>query len=266
MSARLPTLYIPHGGGPCFFMEWDPPETWKKMGAWLSQLANTIARPKAIIVVSAHWEEGEFAVMGHPNPSLIFDYSGFPKHTYELTYPAPGSPELAEKVVRLLKAAGIPAKQDNERGFDHGVFIPFKLIYPNANIPVIQLSLKTGLDPAAHIAAGKALASLRDEGVLIVGSGMSYHNLREFFKGGPDVAKSSDQFDAWLNAIVHGSPDERVKSLCDWRGAPSAQHAHPREEHLLPLMVVAGAAGADSGKNIFFDRVMEATVSAFQFG
>ena len=262
---RQPVLYIPHGGGPCFFMDWDPPDTWHKMAAWLGQLGGSIGvPPQAIIVVSAHWEEKEFTVQTHPNPPLLYDYYGFPKHTYQLTYPAPGSPELADRIRDCLKKAGIPSRTDAQRGFDHGVFIPLKLIYPDANIPIVQLSLKAGLDPARHIAAGQALGELRDEGVLIIGSGMSYHNMQAF---GESANAVSDQFDAWLTeAVCAHDAETRNKKLCDWSLAPAGRAAHPREEHLLPLMVVAGATGKDTGRKIFTDRVMGATVSAFQFG
>lgn len=266
---RLPTFYIPHGGGPCFFMEWPAamggPETWKKMAAWLSALPGLIgARPEAIVVISGHWEEPEFTVNSGAHPRLFFDYYGFPEHTYKLEYPAPGSAALAREIRGLLEAAGIPSQEDSTRGFDHGVFIPFKLIYPNADIPVVQLSLKEGLDPAEHIAAGRAIAPLRERGVLIVGSGMSYHNLREM---GRDVRAISDQFDAWLtDATCAPTAAARAEKLARWQEAPGARRAHPREEHLIPLMVVAGAGGDDLGKKVFTDHVLGTTVSAFQFG
>src|SRR5581483_11331056 len=147
----LPTLFIPHGGGPCFFMDWNPPGTWGKMAEWLRGLGASIGeKPKAVLVTSGHWERDEFTVASNARPPLIYDYSGFPRHTYELKYDAPGSPVLAERVRELLGQAGIPARLDAERGYDHGVFVPFKLIYPNADVPIVQLSLRTGLDPSAH--------------------------------------------------------------------------------------------------------------------
>jgi aromatic ring-opening dioxygenase catalytic subunit (LigB family) len=261
----LPTLYIPHGGGPCFFMEWNPPDTWKRMGRWLSDLAAAIgARPRAIVVISAHWEEAAFTVMTNPHPKLFYDYYGFPPHTYALRYDAPGDPALAARVASLLKDAGLATGSDAERGFDHGVFIPFKLIYPDADIPIIQLSLQANLDPALHIAAGRALAPLREEGVLIVGSGMSYHNMTAF-RGG--AAPQSEAFDAWLDKAISGAaPQAAQERLSHWQEAPGARAAHPREEHLLPLMVAAGAGGEDIGHRVFTDRVMGAVVSAFRFG
>jgi aromatic ring-opening dioxygenase catalytic subunit (LigB family) len=258
----MPTLFIPHGGGPCFFMDWDPPETWVTMAAYLKDIAGTLPLiPKAIVVVSAHWEEPEFTVTAHPQPPLIYDYFGFPPHTYEIKYAAPGSPMLAEEIYGLLKKNGIAVRQDRERGFDHGVFIPFKLIFPEADIPIVQLSLKHGLDPEEHLAAGRALAPLRNEGVLIVGSGMSYHNLKRFMRG-DDPA--SGMFDNWLTSAVL-SP-ERNNLLTRWETAPAAHDAHPREEHLLPLMVVAGAAGDDAGARTFHDSVNGIVISGYRFG
>ncbi len=256
----MPTLFIPHGGGPCFFMDWDPPDTWTKMGEYLRGIAATLPKPKAIVVISAHWEEPDFTVMTNPKPGLIYDYNGFPPHTYQIQYPAPGSPEVAARVATLLTSAGIAVRENAQRGFDHGVFIPFKLVYPAADIPVIQLSLKAGLDPAAHIAAGRALAPLRDEGILIVASGMSYHNLGRFFRGNDPGAQ---EFDDWLAAAVT-APDA-LEQLMRWQDAPSSRAAHPREEHLLPLMVAAGAGGG-AGSRTYSDRVNGIALSGFRFG
>ena len=263
----MPTLFIPHGGGPCFFMDWNmgPPDTWEKMEKWLRGLADTLpAKPKAVVVISGHWEESQVTVNSAANPDLYFDYYGFPPHTYELTYPAPGDPELARQVQSLLSQAGFPCGETLERGLDHGVFVPFKLFMPEAEIPVVQLSLVEGLDPDIHLRIGQALAPLRSQGVLIVGSGMSYHNMQAL-KGGEGL-DDSDQFDNWLSSACELPPAERRQALIEWAQAPSALNAHPREEHLLPLMVVAGAAMDEPGHHIYRDRVMNATVSAFQFG
>ena len=261
----LPTLFIPHGGGPCFFMDWDPPDTWTKMAAWLGQLAGSIGvTPKAIVVISGHWEAAQVGVTASPHPPLIYDYTGFPPHTYQLTYPAPGAPDLAQQIVSLLDQAGISARLDPDRGFDHGVFIPFKVVYPKAEIPVVQLSLQAGLDPRTHIQIGQALAPLRKRGVLIVGSGMSYHNMRGF---GERFGEASEEFDAWLTAAVCAADAQtRNQRLEKWLTAPEARIAHPREEHLIPLMVAAGAAGTDTGTRIFTDIVMGVRVSAYRFG
>lgn len=266
-SPRMPAVFIPHGGGPCFFMDWDPRDEWDKMADYLRHIAKDLpAKPKAIVMVSAHWIQSEVTVTSGANPDMMFDYYGFPAHTYELRYPAPGEPALAERLVALLKGAGIPARTNPKRGFDHGMFIPLLLMYPDADIPVVQLSLTQTLNPAEHIAIGQAIQSLRDEGVLIVGSGMSFHNMRGY--GDPHYGPISDQFDAWLTQAVESDPAARNASLSNWEAAPQARQCHPprAEEHLIPLMVVAGAAGQDKGVKAFSDRVMQTTLSAFHFG
>ncbi len=270
-QTRQPTLYIPHGGGPCFFMDTPPgfpPDMWQKMAAYLSGIAADLSRrPAAILAISGHWEMPAATVNAAPHPALLFDYHGFPESTYRLTYPAPGSPELAARVRTLLAAAGIANAEDTQRGLDHGVFVPFKLIYPDADIPVVQLSLLQGLDPAAHLALGRALAPLRDEGVLIVGSGMSYHNLRDIFRDEPHSNGQAAQFDDWLvETVTDGDSELRARRLQDWAGAPGARACHPRAEHLLPLMVAAGAAGADRGRHVYGERLLGKALSGFQFG
>lgn len=262
---RLPSYFLPHGAGPCFFMDWNPADAWDRMAAYLRGLANDLpARPRAVLTVSAHWLEPFFTVGSAAQPELIFDYQGFPPHTYRLTYPAPGDPKLAGKVVALLRDAGLPAREDPARGLDHGVFVPLKLVFPGADLPVVPLSLRSDLDPAAHLAAGRALAPLREEGVLILGSGMSFHNMRGY--GDPRFGPVSDTFDAWLTKSVgEPEPAARAAALAAWAEAPGGLQSHPRgqEEHLLPLMVAAGAGGA--GRRDFSDRVMETTLSAFRF-
>lgn len=269
-TRRMPTLYLPHGGGPCFFMDPPPqaPRTWDGMAAYLRGLAASIgARPRAVLVVSAHWEAARPTVNGGAQPGLLFDYYGFPEHTYRLSWPAPGSPELAARVRGLLGAAGIGSDEDTTRGYDHGVFVPFLLVWPQADIPVVQLSLQAGLDPAAHLAIGKALAPLREEGVLIVGSGMSYHNLREFFAPDARATQDAERFDAALAAAVENAdPSARDAQLKAWRRMPAALACHPRAEHLLPLMVVAGACAEDRGRRTWSDRIFGKPVSAYRFG
>jgi aromatic ring-opening dioxygenase catalytic subunit (LigB family) len=246
-------------------MDWDPPETWTAMKDFLSGLGREVGtRPRAILVISAHWEEPVFTVTSHPAPPLLFDYYGFPEHTYKLTYAAPGAPDLAAEIRGLLAKAGLPSAENKTRGFDHGVFIPFMLTYPKADIPIVQLSLMKGLDPAEHLALGRALAPLRHKGVLIAGSGMSYHNLREFFRTEED--RGSQAFDDWLTAAAEAPGKERNALLTSWEDAPFARACHPREEHLLPLMVAAGAAEAEAGKRIFRDTVMGHVVSGHRFG
>jgi aromatic ring-opening dioxygenase catalytic subunit (LigB family) len=266
-TARMPTWYIPHGGGPCFFMEWNPPHTWHRMADFLTHLASSLPRrPKAIVMVSAHWLAPHVAVTSAAQPELVYDYYGFPPHTYQLQYPAPGAPALAAQIVATLGAAGIASAADEQRGFDHGMFIPLKLIFPLAEIPVLQLSLHDSLDPARHLAIGRALQGLRDQDVLIIGSGMSFHNMRAY--GKVESGPVSDAFDDWLTQAVESGWQQRERLLTNWEQAPGARLCHPprAEEHLLPLMIVAGAAGADAGRKVFSDRVMETTVSAFSFG
>ena len=261
----LPTLFIPHGAGPCFFMDWSrgPADTWDSTAAWLKGLiADLPERPKAILVVSGHWEEPVFTVGSSPKPPMLFDYYGFPEHTYRLTFDAPGSPALASRVRELLGGAGFPTAEDTARGYDHGVFVPLKLVTPDADIPVVQLSLRGDLDPAAHLAAGRALAPLRDEGVLIVGSGMSWHNMRGF---SPAFTEKSAQFDAWLEGAIR-DPATRDETIAHWDQGPYAREAHPREEHLAPLFIAAGAAEGEPGRVAFRDVAMDVVLSGYEFG
>ena len=270
-AARQPVIFVPHGGGPCFWIEFPPPfgpHAWDNLRDYLAGVLKSLPeRPKAFLVVTAHWETDQPTVSVNPKPGMLYDYNGFPPHTYELSYPAPGDPALAAEVKRLIEAAGLPVATDGERGFDHGVFVPFLLIYPEADIPVVQLSLAASLDPAAHLAIGRALQPLRDEDVLIVGSGLSFHNLRGFFTEDPRIAAEAEAFDQWLTrAVTDPDPTARDAALCQWVRAPGARTSHPREEHLLPLMVAAGAAGADAGMRTYSDHVFGKAVSSYRFG
>jgi aromatic ring-opening dioxygenase catalytic subunit (LigB family) len=238
-----------------------------RLEASLADVPRQLGRePKAILMISGHWEEKDFTVMGNPNPPMIYDYSGFPEHTYQVRYTAPGSPELAHRVLELLQAAGIVGTFDAKRGFDHGAFVPLSVMYPNANIPVVQLSLKNSYSPQQHIDAGRALAPLRDENVLIVGSGLSYHNLRQFDARG---SVPSHNFDDWLNeTLMNTSPQARTQRLMEWKQAPAAREAHPHEDHLLPLMVVVGTAENEKAETIYHqdDFFGSLAVSSFRFG
>jgi len=265
-TKRQPAIFLPHGGGPCFFMDWTwgPADTWNATQKFLEGLAATLPEPpKAMVVVSGHWEEPAFTASAAARPELIFDYSGFPEHTYRLTWPAPGDPELAGRVAGLLGESGLPAALSQSRGFDHGVFVPLKVAFPEARIPVVSLSLASSLDPALHLAAGQALRPLRDQGVLIVASGMSFHNLRGYLR--PETVERARAFDAWLTRAVESPAVERAELLDLWREAPFAAFAHPREEHLMPLMVGAGAGGDGPGTRIFSDEPMGAAISAYRF-
>ncbi len=265
----FPSIYIPHGGGPCFFMDWTvgPPDTWDKMAAWFGQLLESVGRkPKAIVVFSAHWELPQVTINSSPSPELIYDYSGFPEHTYSIQYPAPGSPAIASRIAELLGKQNIASALDPAHGLDHGVFIPFKLIHPQADIPIIQVSLLADLNPEKHFAIGQALQPLRNEQVLIIGSGLSYHNMGALMNNPTGTNDDADHFDTWLTKACTSDSVTRKERLLNWQAAPSARNAHPREEHLIPLMVAAGAASNEEGLCLFTDRVMGATVSAYQFG
>jgi aromatic ring-opening dioxygenase catalytic subunit (LigB family) len=261
---RMPTYYIPHGGGPWPFMP-ERAAALTGLAAFLrGLLADVGTTPRAILVISGHWEEPTPTVSRRDDHAMLYDYYGFPPETYELDYPAPGSIEVADRVRDVLAAAGFPVATDRERGYDHGVFVPFMLVAPDGTIPVVPLSLVAGLDPAQHLAIGRALAPLRDEGILIVGSGMSFHNLRALFSGA-DLSQA-DAFDTWLGEAVTADAAERAARLTAWESAPAARFAHPREEHLLPLMVAAGAAEDDPGTRVYRENVMGATTSGFRFG
>jgi aromatic ring-opening dioxygenase catalytic subunit (LigB family) len=263
-SAPLPTFFLPHGGGPCFFMD-DPDGIWSRLEQFLARvIADLPERPKALLIVSGHWEAARFTVNRAAQPPLLYDYYGFPEHTYSLRWDAPGAPAVADRAAALLHAAGFATGEEEARGWDHGVFVPMKVAVPGADIPTVQLSLLGGLDPAAHIAAGRALQPLRDEGVLIVGSGMSFHNLRA---RGPAIAPAADAFDAGLTAAATDpDPARRAERLIAWEALPYARLAHPREEHLLPLMVAAGAGGADPAAHVFRDSMFGWTISGYRFG
>jgi aromatic ring-opening dioxygenase catalytic subunit (LigB family) len=264
---RMPVLFIPHGGGPWPFVDLGlPRQDVEGLAGYLKKLRGELPAAKAILVISAHWEADVPTVMTAEKPTILYDYYGFPPESYEIQWPAPGSPTLASRVRDLLGAAGIETATDASRGYDHGTFIPLKLTFPDADIPTVQLSLRDDLDPEAHLAIGRALAPLRDEGVLIVGSGMTFHNLRALFSRDPRTASVADTFDAWLTGAVTGEPAARDEQLTRWSTAPGARAAHPREEHLLPLMVVAGAAGTDRGVVEHSAPFMGARISGYRFG
>jgi aromatic ring-opening dioxygenase catalytic subunit (LigB family) len=268
MSAtRLPTYFISHGGGPWPWMKEQMGGVYDRLEAALARMPADIGRtPRAVLMLSAHWEEPRFTVQSHPNPPMLYDYGGFPDFTYRIQYPAQGAPDVAVRVRELLAAAGIESAEDAARGFDHGMFAPMAVIYPKADVPVLQLSLKRGLAPAEHLALGRALAPLRDEDVLVVGSGLSYHNLRAF---GPAARAPSAAFDAWLESTLSMSDAAaRSATLADWERAPAARLAHPREEHLLPLMVALGAAGQEVATRVYHesDFFGGITVSSYRFG
>jgi aromatic ring-opening dioxygenase catalytic subunit (LigB family) len=262
---RLPTLFISHGGGPWPWIE-DMRRDFARTARWLAELPGTLpAKPAAILSVSGHWEEDDFTVSGAQQPPMVYDYYNFPPHTYHIRYAAPGSPAVAARVSELLGKARISHRTDDKRGFDHGTFVPLAVMYPDADVPVVSMSLRANLDPREHLRMGAALQPLRDEGVLIVGSGLSYHNLRMLGRS-PTAGPVSEQFEAWLTETV-GDPsaESRDQRLSQWEQAPAARLAHPREEHLIPLMVAAGAAGANRGRRVFQDKVWDVSMASYQF-
>lgn len=266
ISKRLPTYFISHGGGPWPWLKDHMPLDLSALERSLQAMPAEIGMaPRAVLVVSGHWEAPEFTVQTSPNPPMLYDYGGFPEFTYHIQYPAPGSPEVAARVTELLDAAGIASRQDASRGFDHGLFAPMYVAWPDAEVPMLQLSITHGYDPERHLAVGRALAPLRDEGVVIVGSGLSYHNLALI---GPAGAKPSREFDDWLNGALMADPSERADALRHWAKAPHARLVHPSEDHLIPLMVAVGAAGDDPATRTYHQNDFggSITVSSYRFG
>ncbi|MES2745064.1 MAG: class III extradiol ring-cleavage dioxygenase [Bdellovibrionota bacterium] len=262
---KMPTFFISHGGGPWPYIP-EMRAQFARTATWLENLPQTLpARPKAIVSISGHWETPEFAVSTAAQPPMIYDYSGFPPHTYSITYKAPGEPTIARHIKELLTSAKISALENPTHGFDHGTFVPLYLMYPNAEIPVISMSIKSNYSPNDHFEAGLALQALRDEGILIIGSGLSYHNMRGF--GRPESKGVSELFGKWLKDTVEENDTVlRKQRLLDWEKAPAARNAHPREDHLIPLMLVAGAGGVDKGTTVFTDHVMGVDMASYRFG
>jgi len=262
---KLPTYFISHGGGPWPWLDGPFRRQFDRLEASLADIASEVGKPRAVLMISGHWEADRPTVQSGERPGMVYDYSGFPPHTYSIRYAAPGSPQVAQRVKELLESAGIPAALDPQRGFDHGTFAPLQAMYPEADVPVVQLSLKSGYDPAEHLAIGRALAPLREEGVLIVGSGLSWHNLRMF---GPAAKAPSQAFDSWLHATLASSPPERAQRLTEWTDAPSARLAHPEEDHLVPLMVAVGAAEGEPATRVYYEEgfMGGVTASSYRFG
>ena len=258
--ARMPSLFIPHGGGPSFFMTGERKNQYQATEDFLSSIQYMLpAKPEAILIITAHWETRIPSFTGGAKPELIYDYYGFPPETYELKYPAPGQPALAQRAAQLIKQAGLPAEVDADYGWDHGVFIPLKVMYPEANVPVVAMSLHESLNPELHSHLGRALAPLRDEGVLIVGSGFMTHGL-PFLRDWSIDAKApgwSSDFDQWAaDAISRGDVD-MLASYKDL--APAVNYAHPTVEHFTPLFVTLGAASEP-------DAIPETLIEGFWMG
>lgn len=245
MKTKPQVLFLSHGGGP---MPLLGDKGHREMVDCLQKIASDISKPSAIIVVSAHWEENVPTITSGDNPSLVYDYYGFPKESYSIGYPCPGEPLLAEQIHTVLESAGIAAKLDEHRGFDHGLFVPLKIMYPSADIPCVQLSLVNNLSPTEHINVGRALRELNYENLLVIGSGFSFHNLKAFFSPESSDSKAmNESFEGWLLETC-SNPDideeNRAQRLIQWEKAPGARFCHPREEHLLPLHVCYGLANS----------------------
>ena len=257
MTIEIPTkiVYLSHGGGPLPILG-DPGH--QAMVDFMKQLPGKFEKPEAILVISAHWEEPEPTLLGSARPPMFYDYYGFQDIAYDINYPAPGHPQLANQILSELETTGITARIDHDRGFDHGCFIPLSLMYPKADIPVLQLSLVEGLNPFTHLELGRSLRNLRNQNLLVIGSGFSFHNMSAFFHHDPAmITPRNNAFQDWLIATVTGDMAivERENRLADWENAPHAGYCHPREEHLLPLHVCAGLAG-HPGEVLFDDKIM----------
>ncbi len=245
-SMLAPVIYIPHGGGPLPLLG-DPGH--QSLIRFLKNYPTKISRPEAILVINAHWEEEAATIQANSNPGMFYDYYGFPQESYEIKYPAPAALELAEEISKLLKNAEINYKQDSERGYDHGLFVPLKLMYPDADIPCLQLSLLKNLDPESHINLGEALSELRNRNILVVGSGLSFHNMRALFSFSKESQNQAMQFNSWLINMFRDenqSYENKKEALINWKNAPGALFCHPREEHLLPLHVCFGLCKENS--------------------
>ncbi len=252
---RNQIVYFSHGGGPLPILG-DPGH--QAMVDFMIQLPTQLRRPDFILVISAHWEESAATLLGAQSPPMFYDYYGFPPQAYEVIYPAPGSPDYAARISELLEKERIPTRIDPQRGFDHGLFIPLKLMYPQADIPCIQLSLLRGLDPGMHLALGKALRGLQNENILVIGSGFSFHNMRAFSWQNISASDpANDAFQDWLIETCTGalSQSEREQRLIEWERVPSARYCHPREEHLLPLHVCQGMATGPA-RLVFDDQIL----------
>lgn len=255
-------FFISHGGGPRPLFG-DPSHSG--MVAELKRIASLPGTPRAVIVVSAHWEADVISVTGSSEPSLYFDYYNFPQEAYEVEYPCVGNPSLADEIVEALASDSIRASINSERGLDHGVFVPMKIMYPDANIPVLQLSLNTNLDPLLHLSVGKALQRLNQSNVLILGSGFSFHNIQKLLSPVADeTSDANNAFEDWLQASVYEKNAlDPVDQIHNWRGAPFAEYCHPREEHLLPLHVCVGLSGR---KASYYQRLDIMGVQSSFFG
>ncbi|HEY8158969.1 MAG TPA: class III extradiol ring-cleavage dioxygenase [Methylobacter sp.] len=262
---RSSVLYLSHGGGPLPLLG---DKGHQNLIDFIRTVTPTLIKLSEILVISAHWEENKPTITSGVFPSLIYDYYGFPKEAYEIEYPVSGAPKLANKIFNLLGRAGIDAQLDDQRGFDHGLFVPLKLMYPDINLPCVQLSLVNNLQSEQHIRMGKALADLRKDNVLVIGSGFSFHNLKAFFAPSTQQSQAMNQaFEHWLIDTCSNrqmTEEEREHRLINWESAPAAKYCHPREEHLLPLHVCYGIAST-AAKRVFEFEIMGKMASAYSW-
>ncbi len=264
---QLPSFYVSHGGGPWPYMTGPMREAHRGLEAALQALPSQVKqRPKAVLLVTAHWETARFTVSAGAQPGMLYDYGGFPPNTYTVKYPAPGSPELAQQVQALAEGAGIACELDTLRGYDHGTFVPMHVMYPQADMPLLQMSILASFDPEAHLAMGRALAPLRKQGVLIIGSGFSFH--ARVGPLAPGARHPSEPFDGWLNTVLTTLPPaERSQQIAHWGQAPGARLSHPREDHLIPLMVALGSAEGEVAQRSHHEVGPGGSlVSSFRFG
>lgn len=266
--SRLPSLFVSHGA-PTFAL--NPGTAGQALHDMAARLLQAYGTPRAIVVVSAHWETPEATVGASGQPATIHDFGGFPEALYALRYPAAGAPDVAAELVACLNAAGLPAAIDRQRGLDHGVWVPLMHMFPQADIPVIPLSLPSHGGPQQALALGRALAPLAERGILIVGSGSITHNLGDYrraWQQGGQTPAYVGEFADWLAARL---AENDIANLLDYRHAsPHGRHAHPSEEHLLPLFVALGAGGANCQPERFHagvdDLVIAMDAYAFSVG
>ncbi|TMW59558.1 hypothetical protein Poli38472_004627 [Pythium oligandrum] len=264
---KQPSVFVPHGGGP---MPLLGDKRHADMVEWLKHFQRDFVttKPDAIVLVTAHWESEITQITSSEAPELLYDYYNFPPESYEIKYPAPGHPALAKRIHDLLSDNGIKSEMNEKRGYDHGVFIPLKIMFPDADVPVVQMSVYSSQDPEAHIKLGEVLRSLRKDNILIVGSGLSFHSFG-LFRGNPDGANAASiPFHDYLKESLVDTSDsiERRRRLHNWTDAPFARQVHQKEEHLMPLFVVAGAGLEEPCEEIFDGYVMDVRTSGYLFG
>ncbi|CAH2238482.1 extradiol ring-cleavage dioxygenase-like isoform X2 [Pararge aegeria] len=253
MVAIAPAVFVNHGGGPMPLLgDKDSIGLTRFLRDEVKKYVN-LKELKAIILVTAHWEESKVTISSSEHHDLYFDYYGFPPETYKYRYDAPGDPELAKRIHTELTKAGIDSKLDPKRGWDHGVFVPMMLINPTADIPIIQISVLANQNPEEHYNLGQVLHQFRKEGIAIFGSGMSYHNMREFRFSRNTGRVVNEEFDAFLYNACTSTNEKRKEQLLVWEKQPGASDAHPPRaaEHLMPLIVIAGAGGEGPGERVF---------------